>query len=257
MNFLNNIIEQKLLEISIQSVREPFGKLKNINRDLPILKFNEYFKTNNTGIISELKQKLLSNEKKSDRELILKLIKNLQKTGVSSFSVLTDKRFFNGSLSFLKFIKTNSSIPIIQKDFIISEYQIYQAYLNGADGIVLIAEILDYYQLKDYYQLIKELKMEAFIETHSLNDFHKVNKINPNVILVSSRNLKNMKINFADFKKFKSVISESTLSFAEGGIKSNDNYECLKKMEFNGAFLGANLMLKDNPEEIIKSYLKN
>ena len=62
MNFLNNIIEQKLLEISIQSVREPFDKLKNINRDLPILKFNEYFKTNNTGIISELKQKLLSNE---------------------------------------------------------------------------------------------------------------------------------------------------------------------------------------------------
>ena len=104
MNFLNNIIEQKLLEISIQSVREPFDKLKNINRDLPILKFNEYFKTNNTGIISELKQKLLSNEKKSDRELILKLIKNLQKIGVSAFSVLTDKKYFNGSLSFLKFI---------------------------------------------------------------------------------------------------------------------------------------------------------
>ena len=191
-----------------------------------------------------------------DRKLVLDIIHEYEKSGVNALSILTDKKFFDGSLNFLKFVKQNSKIPILQKDFIISEYQIFQAFVNGADGIILIAEALDDYQLKDFYQIAKDLNIEIFFEIHEMDSINKLNKLNPDFIVVSSRNLNNMIVNIQDFMNFKSLISEKKIVFVEGGIKSDDDYKFIKKLNYNGVFLGANLMLQDSPGKIIKEYLK-
>ena len=256
MNFLNTLIEQKLLEISIQSVKQPIEEIKQIKRELPIIDFNESFKSQKNKIITDIKQKLISKDLDKDRKLVLDIIHEYEKNGVNALSILTDKKFFDGSLNFLKFIKKNTKIPILQKDFIISEYQIFQAFINGADGIILIAEALDYYQLKDFYQIAKDLNIEIFFEIHEVDSIDKVNKLNPNFMVVSSRNLNNMIVNIQDFIKFKSLISEGKIVFVEGGIKSDDDYKFIKKLNYNGVFLGANLMLQDSPGKIIKDYFK-
>ena len=89
-----------------------------------------------------------------------------------------------------------------------------------------------------------------------MDSIDKVNKLNPNFMVVSSRNLNNMTVNIQDFIKFKSLISEEKIVFVEGGIKSDDDYKFIKKLNYNGVFLGANLMLQDRPGKIIKDYFK-
>ena len=117
MNFLNTLIEQKLLEIAIQSVKQPIEEIKQIKRELPIIDFNESFKSKNNKIITDIKQKLISKDIDKDRKLVLDIIHEYEKSGVNALSILTDKKFFDGSLNFLKFVKQNSKIPILQKDF--------------------------------------------------------------------------------------------------------------------------------------------
>ena len=147
MNILNAIIEQKLLEISIQSVKQPIEDLKTIERETPIRDFKSIFERNEIKIIPEVKQKLFFKDEKKDTKVVLDIINDFEKNGASSISLLTDNYFFDGSLKFINKVKQKTKVPIIQKDCIISEYQIHQSFLYGSDAIILIAELLDYYQL--------------------------------------------------------------------------------------------------------------
>ena len=133
MTIIDMIIEQKLLEISIKSLKTSIDKLKTTKRELPLVNFKGLFFDKTFKCIVEINQ---------NRELDhLKIVNDLEGS-ISALSILTEQKYFKGSLSFLKEIKNNFKKPIIQNDFIVSEYQIYEAYISGADTIILIAEIL-------------------------------------------------------------------------------------------------------------------
>ena len=200
MNIFNVIIEQKLLEISIQSVKQTIEDLKKIEREIPIRDFKSIFEKNEIKIIPEVKQKLFFKDENNDNKKVLKIINVFEKNGASSISLLTDNYFFDGSIKFINKVKKNTKIPILQKDFIISEYQIYQSFLYGSDAIILIAELLDFYQLKDYYNIAKEIGLEVLIEFHSLDTLEKINQINPEYIIASSRDINTMKVNLQYFE---------------------------------------------------------
>ena len=256
MNILNAIIEQKLLEISIQSVKQPIEDLKTIERETPIRDFKSIFERNEIKIIPEVKQKLFFKDEKKDTKVVLDIINDCEKNGASSISLLTDNYFFDGSLKFINKVKQKTKVPIIQKDFIISEYQIHQSFLYGSDAIILIAELLDYYQLKDFYNIANGIGLEVLIEFHSLDMLETINKINPNYIIASSRDFNTMKVNLQYFEILNSLLPESSKILVDGGIKSIDDIQYINNLNYNGVFIGANFMTKDSPGKVLKSLLR-
>jgi len=252
MNILDVIIEQKLLEISIQSVKTPIKNLKLAQREIPIISLKDTLSKAKTQIISEIKQKSPSEGQILKIDNIIEIAKDFEKNGAAAISVLTDKEFFGGSLELLKEIKNVIKIPVLRKDFIISEYQVYESYLSGADAILLIAEALDDFQLKNLYQLSTKLGMDTLIEFHSKKYLDIILEIKPSIVGVNSRNLETMKVDISWFEKMIKSLPENSLKVAESGIKNSENYKYISALGYDGVLIGTSLMKKSEPGKFLK-----
>ncbi len=247
MKIIDLIIEQKLLEISIKSLKISIEKLKSIKREPPFVNLKDLFLDETFKLIAEINQ---------NSELDhLKIVNDLE-SNVTALSILTDKKYFKGSLSFLKEIKNNFKKPIIQNDFIVSNYQIYEAYISGADTIILIAEILNSVQLNDFYLLGKKLGMNVIIKIHNKESIQKVNKINPEIVLVSSRNLDTMKVSINRLDTMLPMLPENAIKIAEGGIKDKYTYDKVKELKYDASIVGSNFLKKENPVNFIEDIVK-
>ncbi|MAV58763.1 MAG: hypothetical protein CMG07_02305 [Candidatus Marinimicrobia bacterium] len=156
----------------------------------------------------------------------------------------------------MKEIKNNFKKPIIQNDFIVSNYQIYEAYISGADTIILIAEILNSVQLNDFYLLGKKLGMNVIIKIHNKESIQKVNKINPEIVLVSSRNLDTMKVSINRLDTMLPMLPENAIKIAEGGIKDKYTYDKVKELKYDASIVGSNFLKKENPVNFIEDIVK-
>tara|TARA_Y100001978_G_scaffold73418_1_gene65823 strand:- start:4676 stop:5422 length:747 start_codon:yes stop_codon:yes gene_type:complete len=247
MTIIDMIIEQKLLEISIKSLKTSIDKLKTTKRELPLVNFKGLFFDKTFKCIVEINQ---------NRELDhLKIVDDLEGS-ISALSILTEQKYFKGSLSFLKEIKNNFKKPIIQNDFIVSEYQIYEAYISGADTIILIAEILNSIQLKEFYLLGKKLGMSVIIKIHDKKTVLKINQLKPEIILVSSRNLNNMKVSINRLDEILSLLPKNLIKIAEGGIKDKYTFDRVKELKYDALILGSNFLKYENPINFIESLVK-
>lgn len=247
MKIVDLIIEQKLLEISIKSLKISIEKLKLKKRELPFVNFKDLFLDKTFKLIPEINQAT-----KMDH---LKILNDLG-DNISALSILTDKKYFKGSLSFLKEIKNDFKKPVIQNDFIISNYQIYEAYLSGADTIILIAEILNLMQLKDFYLLGKKLGMNVIIKIHNEKSITKVNQINPEIVLVSSRNLDTMKVSVDRLDGILSLLPENSIKIAEGGIKDKYTFNKVKELKYDALILGSIFLKQENPINFVENLIK-
>ena len=247
MTIIDMIIEQKLLEISIKSLKTSIDKLKTTKRELPIVNFKDLFFDKTFKCIVEINQ---------NRELDhLKILNDLEGS-ISALSILTEQKYFKGSLSFLQEIKNNFKKPIIQNDFIVSDYQIYEAYISGADTIILIAEILNSIQLKEFYLLGKKLGMSVIIKIHDKKTVLKINQLKPEIILVSSRNLNNMKVSINRLDEILSLLPKNLIKIAEGGIKDKYTFDRVKELKYDALILGSNFLKYENPINFIESLVK-
>ena len=247
MTIIDMIIEQKLLEISIKSLKTSIDKLKTTKRELPLVNFKGLFLDKTFKCIVEINQ---------NRELDhLKILNDLEGS-ISALSILTEQKYFKGSLSFLQEIKNNFKKPIIQNDFIVSEYQIYEAYISGADTIILIAEILNFIQLKEFYLLGKKLGMSVIIKIHDKKTVLKINQLKPEIILVSSRNLNNMKVSINRLDEMLSLLPKNLIKIAEGGIKDKYTFDRVKELKYDALILGSNFLKYENPINFIESLVK-
>ena len=156
----------------------------------------------------------------------------------------------------MKEIKNDFKKPVIQNDFIISNYQIYEAYLSGADTIILIAEILNLMQLKDFYLLGKKLGMNVIIKIHNEKSISKVNQINPEIVLVSSRNLETMKVSIDRLDGILSLLPENSIKIAEGGIKDKYTFNKVKELKYDALILGSIFLKQENPINFVENLIK-
>jgi len=171
--------------------------------------------------------------------------------GASAVSVLTDMAFFNGSNEDLLAVKSSVSLPVLRKDFIIDEGQIYESFFLGADAVLLIAEILDYEQLKDFLRIINEAGMDALVEVISAGELDKALKAGAQIIGINNRNLETFEIdmNLALFLKDK--VPEGILTVSESGITEKCQFQAVREMGFNGVLIGTSLMRSSNPAEYL------
>ena len=165
-----------------------------------------------------------------------------QEAGASAISVLTDERFFQGHSELLKSVKEVTSLPLLRKDFIIDEYQIYQSRLLKADAVLLIAAILSQQQLLEYIGLVKELGMAALVEVHNSDELCRVLETEALLVGINNRNLHTFRVDLGVTYQLISSVPKERVVVSESGISSREDVVGLAKAGVDAVLVGEALM---------------
>lgn len=172
--------------------------------------------------------------------------------GADAISVLTDEQFFQGHNTYLTEIKQQVKVPVLRKDFIVSEKQIEESRRIGADAILLIATILEKNQLHEYYLQAYEKGMECLVEVHSMDDVEKVlTKFQPEIIGINNRDLKTFTTNIEQTIEIRKQLPEELFVISESGINTITDISRLQGIA-HGVLVGEALMRGNNPHNEIK-----
>lgn len=178
---------------------------------------------------------------------------------VDAISVLTEEDHFNGGVEYLKEIRAISDLPIIRKDFIIDEYQIYETKVIGADCILLIAAILNDEDMEKFYRLAYKLGMDVLLEVHSENEMERALRLQPRIVGVNNRNLKDFTIDLCHTERLAKYMDEFMIKIgyngkrpvfvSESGVSTDDDIRFLKKSKADALLIGRAFMESENPKE--------
>ena len=247
MNILDEIVaktksklEEKKQGLSLEelSSKIDFENLKETN-------FKKSLQNKAEAIIAEIKKASPSAGIISDNfDPVLKS-KEYESFGASALSILTEEDYFLGNIEYLKDVKAITSLPILRKDFIVDEYQIYESKLIGADCILLIASILNDEELKNFSEIAERLKLDYIIEVHDEEELHRVQHFSNEIIGVNNRNLKTFDVDINNSVELKKIFEGENIFIAESGIKSKKDIEYLKQHNINVFLIGESLMKGD------------
>jgi indole-3-glycerol phosphate synthase len=247
MNILDEIVaktksklEEKKQGLSLEelSSKIDFENLKETN-------FKKSLQNKTEAIIAEIKKASPSAGIISDNfDPVLKS-KEYESFGASALSILTEEDYFLGNIEYLKAVKAITSLPILRKDFIVDEYQIYESKLIGADCILLIASILNDEELKNFSEIAERLKLDYIIEVHDEEELQRVQHFSNAIIGVNNRNLKTFDVDINNSVELKKIFEGENIFIAESGIKSKKDIEYLKQHNINVFLIGESLMKGD------------
>lgn len=176
--------------------------------------------------------------------------------GARAISVLTDEQFFKGSVDDLRAARNAAGIPILRKDFVIDEYQLYEARVMLADAALLIVRILDKAQLRDYIALAREeLKLATLVEVHSEKELDVALDANASVIGINNRDLDTFKVTLETTAKLREIIPAGKVVVSESGISKRDDIVLLQNMRVDAALIGEELVKAPDPTAKIKELL--
>lgn len=174
---------------------------------------------------------------------------------VSAISVITESNFFQGDISFLESVKEVTTMPIFRKDFIFEEYQIYESIIAGADGLLLIAALLDLQTMKKLITLTHKLGMGCLIETHSKAEIELAVEAGARCIGINARNLHDFTIDHNLFAQLSRFIPDSIIKVAESGIESNQDVKKVVKAGANAILVGTSIMKAENKDDKIRELI--
>lgn len=215
--------------------------------------FSQVLKKQGISIIGEFKQASPSLGKIDSKIDLTERIGEYSQS-VDAVSCLTEEDHFLGSAEYLKKIRKMTELPILRKDFMIDPYQFYEAKAIGADAVLLIAAILDDVMMKDFYQLTKELGMDALVEVHEEREMERALKLDAEIIGVNNRNLKDFTINLETTKRLSKYMPEGKIFVAESGIVSDEDVKFLKECSVDAFLIGRAFMESENPKELAQRW---
>lgn len=247
MNILDEIVaktksklEEKKQGLSLEelSSKIDFENLKETN-------FKKSLQNKAEAIIAEIKKASPSAGIISENfDPVLKS-KEYESFGASALSILTEEDYFLGNIQYLMDVKATTSLPILRKDFIVDEYQIYESKLIGADCILLIASILNDEELKKFSEIAERLKLDYIIEVHDEEELQRVQHFSNAIIGVNNRNLKTFDVDINNSVELKKIFEGENIFIAESGIKSKKDIEYLQQHNINVFLIGESLMKGD------------
>jgi len=261
-NILKKICEDKKLELEILKKKCSLNSLKKLISD----QINKRdFKNVIIKSVEERKNFIIGEIKKaspSAGEIIhnyepIEIAKIYERAGVKALSVLTEKNYFKGEIDHLSYIKQNTNIPILRKDFIIDEYQIYESKVYQADVILLIVSILSDDELKKFLKIANELNLDCIIETHDENEIKRALKLDYPILGINNRNLKNLKTDLNNSVSLFTSISKDYTVIAESGIKTADDISMYNDLGIFNFLIGESILRSKDYTTFIKKLLIN
>ena len=261
-NILKKICEDKKLELEILKKKCSLNSLKKLISD----QINKRdFKNVIIKSVEERKNFIIGEIKKaspSAGEIIhnyepIEIAKIYERAGVKALSVLTEKNYFKGEIDHLSYIKQNTNIPILRKDFIIDEYQIYESKVYQADVILLIVSILSDDELKKFLKIANELNLDCIIETHDENEIKRALKLDYPILGINNRNLKNLKTDLNNSVSLFTSISKDYTVIAESGIKTAEDINMYNDLGIFNFLIGESILRSKDYSNFIKKLINN
>lgn len=249
---LDQIVEDKKKRLPEHKAQVSPSEMRKLAEETPTREKNCFYaalKKPGLSIIGEFKQASPSlGEIKSKINLIDRI--DSYNASVDAISCLTEENHFNGNVDYLKQIRSKSTLPILRKDFMIDEYQFYEAKVIGADAVLLITAILDDAQMHDFYQLARELSLDVLVETHNEEEVDRALKINPRIIGVNNRNLKDFTISLEHTKRLRPLVPKDKVLIAESGIQGDADVQYLRDCGVDGFLIGRAFMESEDPKAV-------
>jgi len=262
-NFLGEIIKLKKKRLAIAKAKISLKDLKR--KAFAVREISEsnrlqtaLTRNDKINIIAEIKRASPSKGVINDKINVAELAKSYKKGGACAISVLTEEDKFRGSLEDLKTAKNAVEIPVLRKDFIFDEFQIYEAAEAGADVILLVAAMLDDEVLVKLHRLAeRDLGLEVLVEIHTLEELERVKKTCAKIIGINNRDLHSFKVSLDVSRRLIKHAPEDVLMIAESGLQTREDLLELKSFGFSGFLIGETLMRSGNIEKELRQLATN
>ncbi len=256
---LDEIIQNKTSEVEISKTSLPLEQIQEQIKDaLPSRNFFDAINPKGElKIISEVKH--ASPSKGVFREDFdpVQIAKSYSRGGASAISVLTDEKYFRGSLSFLKNIRAEVDTPLLRKDFIVDPYQVYEARLFGADAILLIVAALDQTSLSELLELTHSLQMNAIVEVHDENELDRALEADARIIGINNRDLRTFNVDLNVSINLSKKVPGDKIVIAESGIGSIEDIDRLRGEGVHVFLIGETFMKAPDPGQKLKELIES
>ncbi|MEH6537647.1 MAG: indole-3-glycerol phosphate synthase TrpC [Psychroserpens sp.] len=258
MDILTKIVNDKRIEVNLRKQLIPTKQLEqSVLFERDTISLAKRLRESHTGIIAEHKRRSPSKQVINHALNVFDVAKGYENAGVCGMSVLTDGKYFGGSLDDLLTARSSCNLPLLRKEFIIDDYQILEAKAYGADVILLIAAILTKVEIKQFSELAKQLNLDVLLEVHNEEELHKSIMPSLDMLGVNNRNLKTFKVSLDTSKQLSELIPNDFVKVSESGISSIDAIKTLQPYGYRGFLIGENFMKTDNAGESAKLFIED
>lgn len=258
MTILDKIVKDKHKEVALRRTVLPIKQLEQselFNRETISLCHN--LSNSSSGIIAEHKRRSPSKAVINQGLNVQDVARGYEKAGASGMSVLTDSKYFGGSLDDLLVARASCNLALLRKEFIIDEYQILEAKANGADVILLIASILSREEIKVFSELAHSLTLEVLLEVHNEEELHRSLLPSLDMLGVNNRDLKTFEVSLQTSEGLSDLIPNDFIKVSESGISSVDAIKQLRPFGYKGFLIGENFMKTDDPGASAYEFIKD
>lgn len=253
--FLEKVLKEKKEKVKELKTKYPVRELKNRATRWEKRSFYDCFSkrgVRDVKIIAEVKKASPSMGLLKPHFNLKEIVENYKEGGATALSIITEEKYFLGSLDFLMEARSYTDLPILRKDFIVDEYEIYEARAYGADALLLIAEALERSQIQDYTALAQSLCLDVLIEIHTLKSYEKLLDVKNFLLGINNRDLYSLKVDLETSVEIIKNIPESQVVVIESGIEERKNIEKFVEMGVSNFLVGTSLMLSEHPVKFLK-----
>jgi indole-3-glycerol phosphate synthase len=251
---LDTIIARKRDEVASQKQTKPLDTWKvEAESAAPPRDFLAALRAPGVSLIAEVKKASPSKGLLCPDFDPVELARSYAANGAAAISVLTDARFFQGSLDDLRAVREAVAIPVLRKDFVVDAYQVYEARAAGADAVLLIVAALEDAELRDLYALIRQLDMAALVEVHNAAELEHALSLHPRIIGVNNRDLRTFQVTLDTTAALRPRIPADVVLVAESGIHTPENVARLASIGVDAMLVGEALVTAKDTGEKVKS----
>ena len=257
MGKLDEITAYKRLELAERKRARPLARLeREIKRRVPPRGFAAALRRpGKVSLIAEVKKASPSAGAIRPKADAAEIARIYEGAGAQAVSVLTDAKFFSGSLDDLVTVREKVSLPVLRKDFLLEEYHLVESAAAGADAVLLIAAILERPALKRLLALARDLSLDALVEVHSGPELQEALEAEARVIGINNRDLQTLKVDLQATRQLMKEIPSDRVRVSESGIRSRQDVEFIRAQGADAVLVGEELMSSDDPAAKIKELM--
>lgn len=253
MMILDDIVARKRLQLMEEARETPLSVLEKQAMDAPPARdFHAALSGPGLSVIAEVKRASPSKGMIAEDFDYLGIARRYEAGGAAAVSVLTEKHFFKGDDRYLTEIRREISLPVLRKDFIITERQVIEARAIGAEAVLLIAAILDDAAMKRLYALAEELRMDCLFEAHDDAEIKRIADCGAKIIGINNRNLNTFEVSLSTFERLRERIPDGALAVAESGIHTREDALRMRNAGADAVLVGESLMRAGDSAAMIR-----
>ena len=257
-DFLSTIVETKRLAVAEAAARRPLGELRREvearGHTATRQALSACLRRDGINVIAEIKRASPSKGALRPGLDPVELARSYERGGAAALSVLTEEEFFKGSLEDLRAARGAVSLPILRKDFVIDEWQIYESALAGADAILLIAAALDDSALRSFRELAEDgLGLDALVEVHTAEELARAEAAGAKLIGVNNRDLRTFEVSLETSVELAALARGGALLVSESGLRDRRDLQRLRGQGFDGFLIGETFMRAADPGAALRA----